>query len=118
MNAISTSPYCISENATISDALTTITENKRGCVIVISSTDSLLGILSDGDIRRALVKGAMELTPILKILNPNVLSLIRSTATAQESKRIFLEHPEINLIPILGAGNVVVDVITRGEETT
>ncbi|MFA6006953.1 MAG: CBS domain-containing protein [Candidatus Paceibacterota bacterium] len=118
MNIISTSSYCIAENATIADALMAITENKRGCVIVIGGAGALLGILSDGDIRRALVKGAMELTPILKILNPNVLSLNRAVAIAQESKKIFSEHPEINLIPILGVGNVVVDVIARGEKTT
>ena len=62
-DTISISLYCIAENATIADALTVITENKRGCVIVISDQGALLGILSDGDIRRALVRGAMELTP-------------------------------------------------------
>lgn len=105
--------YCIDENATIADALVAITENKRGGVVVTNREGTLLGVLSDGDIRRALVRGALEITPVLKILNPNVVSLNRSATSAQEAERIFSEHPEINLIPVVAAHNVVIDVIAR-----
>ena len=116
-NTISSSPYCIAENATISDALTAITENKRGGAVVVDDNGILLGIVSDGDVRRALVRGATELTPIHKILNPNVLTLGRSAAIERESGQIFAEHPEMNLIPIT-AGNVVIDVKVRESKNT
>ena len=69
------SPYTIKEDATIADVLEVITENHHGAVIVVDSDDQLVGVVSDGDLRRALVKGATNLTPIFKILNPNVISI-------------------------------------------
>lgn len=108
--------YLIAEEATLGDVLIAITENKRGCAVVTDQGGVLLGVVSDGDVRRALVKGATDLTPVLKILNRNVLSL-PPHASPEASTQLFAEHPEINLIPVVNAGNVVVDVVVRTSKT-
>lgn len=107
--------YLITEDATIADALVAITENKRGALIVTNANEVLVGIVADGDIRRALVKGASTLTPLGKATNYNVQTLPEN-AKPEESERIFSEHHEINLIPLVNKKNQVVDVKVRDPE--
>lgn len=108
--------YCIGEEATIADALTVITENKRGGAIILGSGGLLFGVISDGDVRRALVRGGTLLTPISKFTNRDVLSFPDSGVAAKEVADAFATHPGVNLIPVITATNRVVDVIVRGQE--
>ena len=108
--------YTIKDSATIADALLVITENRHGAVIVVDSEYRLAGVVSDGDLRRAMVKGATSLTPLYKILNPNVIS-ITEKGSQEESSRIFKKHIEINLVPIIDGNNCVRYVIPRTPAT-
>ena len=49
--------YTIFETATIRDALMRIDKNKKGFLIVINTVEEIQGTLTDGDIRRAFLKG-------------------------------------------------------------
>lgn len=44
-------------NETISEAILIMTEKKYGCVIVCDSRDIIIGIITDGDLRRSFKKG-------------------------------------------------------------
>jgi CBS domain-containing protein len=107
------SPYLIKEGATIADALSLITDNKHGAIIVVREDLTLVGVVSDGDIRRALVKGGTMLTPVGKLVNPNTITITDGLDKKKESDRLFLEHTEINLIPITDVRNRVVGVASR-----
>ncbi len=114
MNATHYNDYLLQKDATIEDALSAITENKRGAVLIVESDDTLVGVVADGDIRRALVKGATTLTPIEKIVNLNVVSVKKGRDQKEKGEEIFASHVGINLIPVLEAGNRVCDVLVRG----
>lgn len=109
-----TSNYVIEAGATLEAAMATITANRRGAVVVIGDGNVLQGILSDGDIRRAMLRGGTMLTPISKALNMNVTTLTQ--ATVKKAQKIFEENAAINLVPVVNTKNVVVDVLVRGEK--
>jgi dTDP-glucose pyrophosphorylase len=47
--------YCINENSTIKEAMKNIDKNLTGACLVINENNQLLGVVSDGDIRRAIL---------------------------------------------------------------
>ena len=49
--------FIVGEMDTIRDAITCIDRNATGAALVTDSADKLLGIITDGDVRRALIKG-------------------------------------------------------------
>ena len=49
--------YCIGERSTIKEAMTVIGENLTGGALVVNENNKLVGTITDGDIRRAMLKG-------------------------------------------------------------
>ncbi|MBI1888685.1 MAG: CBS domain-containing protein [Candidatus Spechtbacteria bacterium] len=112
---IKNSNYIVKEDASLNEAMEAITYNHRGCVVVVDKDFLVLGVLSDGDIRRALVKGATMITPVSKVLNTNFVS-VRDDArdTLQNPERFFEAHANLNVIPVLGEKNRLADILVRG----
>ena len=113
MKAGSERRFIIRESATIEDALLAITENRHGAAVVADANNIFVGVVSDGDIRRAIVRGATTLAPITKCVNMNTVTLRKGAGLTNQSRQLFSEHPEITLIPVLDAHNHVRDVISR-----
>jgi CBS domain-containing protein len=103
--------FALSPEATIQDALVAITNNHLGTVIVVDKDNAVLGVLSDGDIRRALVRDALLVTPIMKVLNTDFISVYETDPAAAE--KIFAEYPGINVIPILNKRQEMIGVAIR-----
>lgn len=99
------------EHASIQDALMVITDNQRGAVVVIDNDFIYRGMVSDGEIRRALVHGATQLAPISKIVNMNAKTLYEKDKDRAEE--LFAKYPELTLIPIINEENVLEDIIIR-----
>lgn len=105
--ATPTSRYVVSSNATIEEALKAITLNKRGAVIVIDPKSKVLGIASDGDIRRALVRGSNVMAPVAKAMNPNIVFAKKGSAEDKDPASFFRAHRNITLLPIVTADFVL-----------
>jgi dTDP-glucose pyrophosphorylase len=86
----------ITRDATLHEAITAIDSNCTGCVCVVSGVRELLGVLTDGDIRRQILKGsdlqelqvfeAMQARPVTATIDFNrtqLLHLMRSRSLAQ-----------------------------------
>lgn len=117
MKKIQMKDYLIDISSTIGDALEAITNNHRGSVVVVAGKDRVLeGVISDGDIRRALVAGATTLAPIEKILNRNPTTMDNIEATSEAIAEKLKHNRQINVIPIIQK-NRVVDVIVRDTDT-
>lgn len=101
--------FVINDNSNIKEAMEAITDNQRGCVAAVDDDFILQGVVSDGDIRRAMLRGATMETPISKILNTNpVVAFSR-----READEIFAKEFSINILPIVGKGNKLFDVAIR-----
>ena len=64
--------YLVRENINLTEALQKITINRDRHVIVVNNKGIAVGILSDGDIRRAILKKNKLTTKISKIYNKNL----------------------------------------------
>ncbi len=99
------------DEKTIGEVMLMITDNQRGAVIVVDEEFIYKGVVSDGDIRRGLVRGATQLAPVSKIVNMNAQTLTEKDRG--EAELVFTQQPAITLIPIVGEKNILVDVIVR-----
>lgn len=61
---------CVGADTTVADAMRRIDDNLLGVVFVVEPDLTLLGSLTDGDVRRALLAGRLDLTaPVAGIMN-------------------------------------------------
>jgi len=76
-------------------------------VFVVSEKNVLLGLATDGDVRRALLRGATLDTPITEIMNRNYIS---STVHISDSQLLkLLSKDRARHIPLVDENNVLVD---------
>lgn len=99
--------YLIKSGSKLADALRLIGENASGICFVVSN-DKLIGTLSDGDIRRALLKGILLSDTVDAAMSTNYFSL-STTATFQEIQRSLELY---KFIPIVDKDNRLVDLAT------
>ena len=71
--SIKQNPFVIEKSASIKEAMRAISANQKGVIVVIDKNERLVGVLSDGDIRRALLREASLITPIEKVMNINYI---------------------------------------------
>ncbi len=115
MSKFTFSNYVIADTSTIAEAMQAITLNHRGTVIVVDEVERVIGVVSDGDIRRAMVKGLIVEAPVLKCLNANFIALTKK-ATAKEREAIFDQQPQINLVPVIDKQNRLLDLVIRQDQ--
>jgi len=108
------SVYVVGEESSIGEAMEKITLNRRGAVLVANKDGVLIGVVSDGDIRRSLLSQATMITPVAKVLNMNAVSISKDEDTAERSQNIFSEKTVVNIIPVVDGKNKIVDIIVRG----
>lgn len=99
------------ESATVQDAVVAMTSAKSGCACVVDAAGKLLGIFTDGDLRRLLsdpasASMARKLTEVM-IHNPISVSL---GALAVEVLHIF-EHHKVDDLPVVDAEGCLVGTI-------
>jgi dTDP-glucose pyrophosphorylase len=100
----------ISETMSVIDVLKRLDQTAEKVLLVVDDQDILLGAISDGDIRRYLLKGNDLSGDIKGIYNLNPISMSRNEYYLEVAQAIFIEH-KINIIPILDEGRVT-DYIT------
>ena len=78
--------YFIDHNDKINNALKYLNKNQDKCLVVIDKKNKLIGTLTDGDIRRSILKGVSFKQSIKKIINkkPFIIKLKKS----QKNKEI------------------------------
>jgi len=69
--------FLIHPNEYLEKALNLLNKNQKGIVLVIDKENSLVGTVTDGDIRRSILLGGNLETPIKKIMNPNPIFLTK-----------------------------------------
>jgi arabinose-5-phosphate isomerase len=92
------------ETATVKEALFQMTAQGLGGVSVINKEGKLIGILTDGDIRRALAKSNTVFDmDVAELLNPTPIS-IQQGALAEEAV-LLMEKNEVNVLPVVDLAN-------------
>ena len=105
-----TNNFIINIKSYIRDALEKINLNKRGAVF-IEDKDKIVGIITDGDARRALLKNIDINTRIIKIINKKFIFLTQENATRENILKLL--DNKIKLIPILNKSKKLVSIVTE-----
>ena len=99
--------YTILDTQLIEQAIKMIELNSSRCVIVINTQKKVVGILSEGDILRAILKGVNIKSPVKNITITNFKYL-----TKYDDKKIKSYFKNgITLIPIINTQNILIDVV-------
>lgn len=105
----------ITQNATIKDALKKLSKSGRGCLLVVHKKDKLLGTLTDGDVRRVILKGKSLKDKITGIYQKKPISLKNKNYSTIKTEDLFLKN-RINLIPVIDNSKKIVDVLFPGKK--
>ncbi|WP_273851802.1 KpsF/GutQ family sugar-phosphate isomerase [Guptibacillus spartinae] len=90
----------VDENKEVKEVLFEMTKSGLGAISIIGESGKLEGILTDGDIRRALAEGNHILeTPVNKLYTKHPIT-IPNTLLAAEALKI-MEDKRVNVLPVL-----------------
>lgn len=103
--------YTISKNSKISDALTSIDQNKIGAIFVVED-NKLLGVITDGDVRRMLLKGGSLDEEVAGVINTNC---IYSHQSDTRESMLKLLDTKVNVLPVVDKDKMLIKVLTRKE---
>jgi perosamine synthetase len=96
---------CTSKN-TLLEVMHIINENSMGVCFVVDEFNSLKGVATDGDIRRAILNQISLDLPIIEILNENFVYGLQGDSNDKLINKI---NEDINIIPIVDKNNQLVD---------
>jgi D-glycero-alpha-D-manno-heptose-7-phosphate kinase len=102
--------FLISNAATLRDALSKIEANQHGVIFITCLTDAVIGLATDGDIRRKLLNGASLTDPISCCANSEFVWADKDTPREVLLKQ--LDH-HIRVIPLLDKRKQLVEVVSR-----
>ncbi|WP_061320783.1 nucleotidyltransferase family protein [Clostridium botulinum] len=97
-------------NYSIKDSLQILDKGAKGIVIVVDKDKKLIGTVTDGDIRRAILKGISLNECIVNIMNKSPISIKQETSR-EKAKEIIIKNG-IKDLPIVDENNNIVDMIT------
>lgn len=101
--------YCINESYTISEAISQFEKNNDRVALVINQSDKVIGVISQGDILRAISSGVEMYAPINQVIKNSFLHLYKRDLNV--AYQIF-KKKKITLLPIINERNELTDVIT------
>lgn len=95
----------ISADNTIREALAAINDEALRIALVVDDDQKLLGIVTDGDIRRGLLNGANLEDKVDSVINPNFISA--DAESSRDSLIELMKQNDVLTIPLLSNGVVV-----------
>ncbi|MCX6182219.1 MAG: aminotransferase class I/II-fold pyridoxal phosphate-dependent enzyme [Bacteroidetes bacterium] len=98
------------ESAIIIDALSIINTNGKGIIFVVDDSNKLLGIMTDGDIRRALLNNA-KLNESIKEFYNNSFTYATTVESAIEKLKK-LNH-RVQILPVIDENFILVDYFQK-----
>ncbi len=103
-----------SPRASLREALEAITKNGRQAVLVVEADGRLAGMVTDGDVRRAILRGVPLDGAVADIMNPTPVTAGPGPGRAAAVE--FMLARGIRHLPIVDAGRRLVDVLFLEEQ--
>mgnify|MGYP000265245588 CR=1 FL=1 len=105
--------FLINYNSTLREALTKIDLNKKGFLIVTNQLELVVGVLTDGDVRRALLNGYILGDKITDIFTKD-FSYLKTTSNFDETCEKFRVEKNY-FLPVINDVNNIINIITRDQ---
>ncbi len=100
----------IDSSETIRDALISLEKSGMKLCLVTDKKEMLLGTLSDGDIRKALLKGATLATSVCEVMNREYTYVEKKHSRSDVMD--LMKARKLTAIPILGPGKTIIGIHT------
>lgn len=100
----------------IRDTMRAIDQGTLGIALLVDDEDRLLGTVTDGDIRRAILRRVNLDDPVSMIMHVDPTTVGPGTDT-QEIRRIFLES-KLKQIPVVDKAGRILDIVTVSDLLT
>ena len=97
-------------NITIRQAMKKLNQVGEKCLIIIDEENNLLGTLSDGDLRKAILNGKVMGDDIEQIFQRRPTTLHFKHYTLSEARQLFIEE-KFDIIPLVDDENQLKDVL-------
>ena len=99
--------------ATVTEALFIITDKGLGAVSVVDDNNIMIGLLTDGDIRRGLSKGVDFLKrPVTELMTASPKTITKEKLAAQALHIMESNRPKpITVLPVVDAENHVIGLL-------
>ena len=102
--------FVIEKKATINEALHKIEKNQKGFILLCDDNSKIVGICTDGDIRRKLMDGITINDSITNCINTNFVKAKSDTPRELLLKQ--LDH-KIKVIPILDLDDRLISIVSK-----
>ena len=103
-------PYFINKTNTVVEALQRIDLNSKQILFVVDEKRKLEGIITDGDIRRWLIKTGELQGTVAGIMNPNPKVIYRKDVNSAID---FMNAAKITAVLVITSKGIVSDIIFR-----
>lgn len=95
-------PFCVPTTATIRDTMQRIDATARGIALVTGTNGELLGTITDGDVRRAILAGRDLFSPVTILLEGRTRAPLTATmGTPEHQLLLLLREHSVRHIPLL-----------------
>ena len=101
--------HCVYEDYTIKETIENFEKNHERVAIVLSGSDKVIGVVSQGDIIRALSAGTSLFTKVSGIINPSFMYMTDKDLGKAYDK---FKAKQITMMPVVDKDFALVDVIT------
>ena len=98
-------------SASIAEAIAQLDKAGTGALVLCTADRMLFGLLTDGDIRRAILRGISLETPCESVASREPLTVTSSTSTA-EMLELMVKH-DINHLPVVDDAGCVIRFLLR-----
>jgi len=101
----------INDKTALTEAISVMSEGKLGTVLIVDDTKKLIGLLSDGDLRRALMQKDFNLEhPAINYANKEPKSYHNTEMLASEALEL-IENDRIQLLPLTNEAGEILGVL-------
>ncbi|MDX1975784.1 MAG: nucleotidyltransferase family protein [Rickettsiales bacterium] len=108
---IDASEVCLTQNAPILEAMQRIEASVAKIALVVDDAGKLIGSLTDGDIRRGLIRGCNMETPIAQIMHSSPYTMpVHST---RQQLLEMMQVMDIRQIPLVNPDQTVAGIVMR-----
>ncbi|HEV8473627.1 MAG TPA: nucleotidyltransferase family protein [Methylomirabilota bacterium] len=108
-----TSGLILSPSASLREALEAITKNGRQAVFVTDDSGRLAGLVTDGDVRRGILRGASLDSLVADIMNAR--PVVGPAGLARDEAVALMQQRSIRHLPLLDAERRLVDILFLDE---
>jgi dTDP-glucose pyrophosphorylase len=101
----------IENNISIIEALKLLDETADKVLFVVADKNTLLGALTDGDIRRYILSGRSLEDTITEVYNKDPKTIFEKEYSQEAARKILLKY-KISLVPIINEENELMDIVS------